>query len=259
MAVDDRTTNRNYPLPHPENNSNEDVHRLREAIGQIDEDVKAAFVGIAGKAPISHQHGMGDVTGLSDALAGKAPNDHPHALNDLTDVDVSTSTNNQVLMKVGTSWGPATLLIGHISGLQTALDGKVAKDGTSISIPMGTTAQRPADPSGPRLRYNTELSRFETWDGAAWAKLGISTAAEVSIAPISGIEASHVQGALGLLAARPIGGPSAGSNSVIRTNAATIDEDVAIPAGVNGMTAGPVTIAAGRTVTVSPGASWSIV
>jgi len=52
--------------------------------------------------PVAHQHGMGDVTGLSDALAGKAPSIHSHA-------------------------------ISQISGLQAAIDSKVNKAGDTMS------------------------------------------------------------------------------------------------------------------------------
>ncbi len=40
-AHDDRTPNRNYPLPHPDNMMAEDVERLRETLGQIDGDIQA--------------------------------------------------------------------------------------------------------------------------------------------------------------------------------------------------------------------------
>ena len=53
------------------------------------------------------------------------------------------------------------------------------------------------------------------------------------------------------------GGPSLGTNSIIRTNALTISENITIPASSNGMSAGPITIADGNTVTVS--GTWSIV
>lgn len=39
-----------------------------------------------------------------------------------------------------------------------------------------------------------------------------------------------------------LGGPSLGTQSIIRTNAATIVEDITVPTGVNGMSAGPITI-----------------
>ena len=53
------------------------------------------------------------------------------------------------------------------------------------------------------------------------------------------------------------GGPSLGTNSIIRTNANTISENITIPANTNGMSAGPITIANGNTVTVT--GTWSIV
>tara|TARA_R110000782_G_scaffold131485_1_gene223291 strand:+ start:1022 stop:1507 length:486 start_codon:yes stop_codon:yes gene_type:complete len=53
------------------------------------------------------------------------------------------------------------------------------------------------------------------------------------------------------------GGPSLGSDSIIRTNTNTINEDITIPVNTNGMTAGPVTIADGYTVTVE--GTWSII
>ena len=54
-----------------------------------------------------------------------------------------------------------------------------------------------------------------------------------------------------------LGGPSLGTASIIRTNANTISENITIPANTNGMTAGPVTIADGYTVTLT--GPWSIV
>ena len=53
------------------------------------------------------------------------------------------------------------------------------------------------------------------------------------------------------------GGPSLGTNSIIRTNANTISENITIPANTNGMSAGPITIANGNTVTVT--GTWSII
>ena len=53
------------------------------------------------------------------------------------------------------------------------------------------------------------------------------------------------------------GGPSLGTNSIIRTNINTISENITVPANTNGMTAGPVTIADGYTVTLT--GTWSIV
>jgi len=53
------------------------------------------------------------------------------------------------------------------------------------------------------------------------------------------------------------GGPSLGTDAIIRTNGKTISEDITIPADTNGMSAGPITIAPGSTVTVL--GDWTIV
>jgi hypothetical protein len=53
------------------------------------------------------------------------------------------------------------------------------------------------------------------------------------------------------------GGPSLGTDSIIRTNAQTISENITIGSSTNGMSAGPITIADGYTVTVN--GNWSVV
>ena len=55
------------------------------------------------------------------------------------------------------------------------------------------------------------------------------------------------------------GGPSLGTNSVIRTNAKTISENITFAGTENGMSAGPVTVANGFTVTVTAGSTWTVV
>ena len=108
-------------------------------------------------------------------------------------------------------------------------------------LPSGTTAQRPTSVSVGTLRFNTTLDAAEIYkadDGtgsAGWAS-------------VSG------------------GGPAIGTDSVVRTNPNTIGENLTIgPTANNGneyanvMTAGPITVNTGFTVTVESGASWSIV
>lgn len=56
-------------------------------------------------------------------------------------------------------------------------------------------------------------------------------------------------------------GGGTGEESVIRTNKNQISGNVAltVPAGSNGMSAGPITITSGSSVTVASGAAWHIV
>ena len=108
-----------------------------------------------------------------------------------------------------------------------------------LRIPSGTTANRPTGVSVGTIRFNTDLDAAEIYkadDGsgsAGWAS-------------VSG------------------GGPSLGDDSIIRTNANTIEENITVgpTAGdefANGMSAGPITVANGYTITVETGGSWSIV
>ena len=87
------------------------------------------------------------------------------------------------------------------------------------------------------MPYIGNVSAFESV-GTSELKDGSVTAAKIS-------------------SAVALGGPSLGTNSIIRTNANTISENITIPANTNGMTAGPVTIADGYTVTLT--GTWSIV
>lgn len=50
-----------------------------------------------------------------------------------------------------------------------------------------------------------------------------------------------------------------GSQYLIRLNPNTISSNQTIPSGVNGVSAGPITIADGVTVVIQDGAEWSIV
>ena len=106
-------------------------------------------------------------------------------------------------------------------------------------LPAGTTGNRPTGVSVGTMRFNTSLDSAEIYkadDGtgsAGWS-------------PVAG------------------GGPSLGTDSIIRTNPTTISENITVgpTAGnefANGMSAGPITVANGFTVTVESGGSWSVV
>ena len=56
-----------------------------------------------------------------------------------------------------------------------------------------------------------------------------------------------------------LGGPSLGTNSIVRTNAKTISENITFAGTENGMTIGPITVANTYTVTVTSGSTWTIV
>jgi hypothetical protein len=78
------------------------------------------------------------------------------------------------------------------------------------------------------IRFNTDLSQFEGYNGSVWSSVG--------------------GGATG-----------GGADTVFLENSSTVTTNYTLSTGKNAVSAGPVTINAGITVTVPPGASWVIV
>lgn len=94
----------------------------------------------------------------------------------------------------------------------------------SALLPSGTTAQRDSSPSAGYLRWNTTEGSAEIYDGSEWGSVG--------------------GGAVG---------------DVFYENSTTITSDYTLATGRNAMTAGPITIADGVTVTISDGSTWTVV
>lgn len=98
----------------------------------------------------------------------------------------------------------------------------------SVVVPVGTTAERNDSPVVGYLRYNTDTSSFEGYKASGW----------------------------GTISAGATGG---GSDEVFFQNGQTVNFDHTIPVGKSALSAGPVTIASGKTVTVSSGSRYVIV
>lgn len=113
------------------------------------------------------------------------------------------------------------LPVGHTAVSKTG-------DTGAARIPAGTTEQRPSVPVYGETRANSTLNSMEWWNGVAWVPMG--------------------------------GGATGGvGNAAFYENDTTITVDYTITTGKNAMTAGPVTIADGVTVTIPNGSVWSIV
>jgi len=116
------------------------------------------------------------------------------------------------------------------SNAQTQLDAKVAKTGATGSgvLPVGTTAQRDGSPSNGYMRYNTTTAGFEGYSGSAWGSIGG-------------------------------GAGGAGGDAIFYENGQTVTTSYELTASTNAMSAGPITINAGVTVTVPSGGNWVVV
>ena len=99
------------------------------------------------------------------------------------------------------------------------------------------------------MPYIGNVSPFESV-GTSELKDGSVTTAKVVDGAIT---AAKINSAVAL------GGPSLGLNSIIRTNAQVINENITIPSSTNASTIGDITVNAGKTVTVSSGSTWVII
>lgn len=108
-------------------------------------------------------------------------------------------------------------------------DSVVSKTGDTGSIrgPVGTTAQRDVSPEIGFERFNIDTGRKEVWTGTAWLSSG--------------------------------GATGGGNDDVFYENSKIVTADYTITSGKNAMSAGPITIADGVTVTIPDGSTWSIV
>ena len=98
------------------------------------------------------------------------------------------------------------------------------------------------------MPYIGNVSPFESV-GTSELKDGSVTTAKVVDGAIT---AAKINSAVAL------GGPSLGTNSVIRTNAKVIAENITFAGTENGSSVGPITVNSGYTVTVASGSTWVV-
>ena len=91
------------------------------------------------------------------------------------------------------------------------------------NLPSGTTAQRTATPSTGALRFNSTDTSFEGYNGSEWGSIG--------------------------------GGAADG---VFYENDQAVSSSYTITATKNAMTAGPITVNSGVSVTIETGARWVV-
>lgn len=127
------------------------------------------------------------------------------------------TTSNKTRIYSGSAWQDA---IVDTSGVVT----KTSSTGSAV-LPVGTTAQRDGSPSAGYLRWNSDDTSAEVYDGSAWAAVG--------------------------------GGNTTSEGLYEMAN--TISANYSITSGNNAMSAGPITVSSGVSVTVPSGSVWTIV
>lgn len=94
-----------------------------------------------------------------------------------------------------------------------------------IDLPAGTTAERPGSPSTGYVRFNTDDTQFEGYDGSDWA---------------------------------PIGGGNT-TDQPLWEHSATVSENYSLTTGNNALSSGPISVSTGITVTIPSGSVWTVV
>ena len=181
-----------------------------------------------------------------------------------------TNLTGTASININGTIGATTANTANVTTLIASSDSSFTSTG-ALLISKGTTGQRTAGTAG-QLRFNTTTSEFEGYNGGAWASVGGSaisndtnTASDLFPAFLNSTNGT----ALSIFTSNTqyLFKPSTGELSVkvprasngIVVNSATISSNYTIAAGDNGMSAGPITVDTGVTVTISSGSVWTVV
>jgi hypothetical protein len=186
---------------------------------------------------ITNDFAMGNVTITGGAISGATLSTSSFTLGGIaitatgTEINIldgvtATAAEINILDGVTATAAEINYVDGVTSAVQTQLDAKVIKtaDTGAAVIPAGTEAERDGSPAAGYLRFNSDATSFEGYDGSAWGSIG--------------------------------GGAT---EDAIYENSATISENITIVTGRNGMSTGPISVDGGVTVTVESGARYVVI
>lgn len=165
------------------------------------------------------------------------------------------------------TWNGSTVAI---TGALTATTDSAFSSTGALQISAGTTAQRPTGAVG-KIRWNSDLSQYEGYNGSAWVLLGGAvvsndTATSTNLYPLFAAATSGNISTVYTSNAKYLYKPSTGdlqasqlvaSNGIV-VNSQTVSVSYTIPTGSSAMSSGPITVASGQSVTVSSGSRWVV-
>jgi hypothetical protein len=188
------------------------------------------------------------------------------AILDQTNVFTASQTVN-----INGTVGAGTPAAATVTTLTATADSAFTSTG-ALTISKGDTASRPTATSG-MLRFNTQTVQFEGYDGSAWASVGggssitNDTSTATNVYPLFANATSGTPTTIYTGNAKLLYKPSTGElqasvpvalNGIV-VNSQTVAASYTIGAGYSGMSAGPVTVASGQSVTVASGSRWVVV
>jgi hypothetical protein len=111
----------------------------------------------------------------------------------------------------------------------TVFDSTVVVNTTgALTLPDGTTGERPGTPATGDVRFNTTVVQFEGYNGTVWGTIGG-------------------------------GAKGGGVDQVFFENDQIVTTNYTLTSSKNAVSAGPVTIDSGVTVTIPSGVAWVVV
>jgi hypothetical protein len=165
------------------------------------------------------------------------------------------------------TWNGSTLAI---TGALTATADSTFSSTGALTISKGDTSQRPSPVSG-MLRFNTQTTEFEGYNGTAWASVGGAaivndTSTATNVFPLFANATSGTAATVYTSNAKLLYKPSTGelqASEMVATNglfvnSTSIAASYTIATGFNAQSVGPVTIASGQSVTVASGQRWLV-
>jgi len=170
-------------------------------------------------------------TTISSTWANNTLNDIAATLTDSVAADGQTPMTGNLDLNthkvVGLVAGSATGEAVEYTQFTTAFVNPVFTGTGFMLIPKGTTAERPVSPVNGEIRYNTDTSQFEGYQGGAWGQLG--------------------GGATG-----------GGGDEIFVENGVTVTTNYTLSTGKNAESVGPITVNSGITVTIPSTQRWVI-
>lgn len=234
----------------------------------------------------SHNHIIANVDGLQTALDGKSATTHNHTLDSLSNTTITSNTAGEILKWSGTAWINNTLAEAgiqpagsYLTGNQTiTLTGDVSGSGTtSINVTI-------ADDSHNHVWGNIDGASVNAWGGlrhstaygyidfgpantsyahiytdrpAFYLNKGLIASAGLTV--VGTCSATTFTGDGSQLTGIDAGATGGGSDQIFWENGQTVTTNYTITNGKNAMSAGPITINSGVTVTVGAGEVWTVV
>lgn len=183
---------------------------------------------------------------------------------------VVTNLTGTASININGTVGAATPSTGAFTTLTASADSAFTSTG-ALTISKGTTAERPGSPVSGMFRFNTTTAEFEGYNGTAFASVGGAalvndTSTSTNVFPLFSSATTGTAATLNTSNAKLLYKPSTGefqatalvaSNGLV-VNSATVSTSYSIPSGSNAMSAGPVTVDGGITVTIPDGSRWVI-